>query len=957
MNKLFRRILCLTALLILSSCSWMGSDEVEVIEKGPTLADLEPAVIPEKDTSLPKVDLNTLIDIYSDVLTVTTEPELQIQVLQRLAGLEMRRGEDKLFDAQEGGQFDLAISAYKRLLEQSPDHEKSDQLMYQLSKAYDLSGDMDQSMVILDQAVEKHPDSIHYAEAQFRRAEIFFAMPDYQAAELAYGEVIKQGQTTVHYKNALYMHGWSLFKQQRYRDSLRSFIGVLDLSIVKGSRVENLGRGDRELTLDVLRVMSVVFSYLDGATTIAKVFDELGDRHYMPVVYAQLGKLYLDKERYRDSAEAYRAFIEKFPSHDESPVLYAKLIDAYIAGAFSDEVLQEKEKYITYYGIRSDFWAQKTTNSRNYIRPYLKQYLPELARHYHAKAQGATKVLAAGKKTSKKTKPVTAQSIKARYLKAGDYYSEFIDTFPVDEQVPEMRFLLAESRFEAGEYEAAIEAYEIVAYRHANNKRSTEAGYAAIVAYGKLLSQLNQANPVDNDKVDTWLRLKIDSQLRFANTYFDDKRADSVLAKSSEELLELKEYRQAFEAAELLVRKQPPATKALRKTAWLVIGLSQFELEQYAQSEMAYQETLKLMPAKDPGRKDIVERLAATVYKQGEMAMTSGNQIGAAEQFLRVASVAPASKIGVTAQFDAANAFLAASSWDQAINVLNRFRRANPNNKLSADIPAKLVVAYQGSGQLSRAADELTSIYKKSNDEGVKRESLYQAAELYEQAGDITAAIDRYRTYAHSFADPFPVAMEARFKLSELYLSQKEESKRRFWLKKMIAADTQAGSKRTDRSRYLGAFSSTVFANDHYESFRSIPLKLPLRKSLKRKKQALNKALTSYKSVSDYGVQEFATLATYRIASIYQKLSSDLLASERPKGLDELALEEYGILLEEQAFPFEEKSISIHETNAQRSWKGTYDDWIKESFSSLKKLLPARYGKDEGGMTFDNEIY
>ena len=48
--------------------------------------------------------------------------------------------------------------------------------------------------------------------------------------------------------------------------------------------------------------------------------------------------------------------------------------------------------------------------------------------------------------------------------------------------------------------------------------------------------------------------------------------------------------------------------------------------------------------------------------------------------------------------------------------------------------------------------------------------------------------------------------MEARFKLSELYLSQKESSKRRFWLKKMIKADARAGDKRTDRSRYLAAF-------------------------------------------------------------------------------------------------------------------------------------------------------
>ena len=97
---------------------------------------------------------------------------------------------------------------------------------------------------------------------------------------------------------------------------------------------------------------------------------------------------------------------------------------------------------------------------------------------------------------------------------------------------------------------------------------------------------------------------------------------------------------------------------------------------------------------------------------------------------------------------------------------------------------------------------------------------------------------------------------------------------------------------------------------------------MPLKRSLKKKKKALNTALASYKSLADYGVQEFATLATYRVASIYQMLSADLMDSERPKGLDELALEEYGILLEEQAFPFEEKSITIHETNTQRSWQG-----------------------------------
>ncbi|MBL4827312.1 MAG: tetratricopeptide repeat protein, partial [Spongiibacteraceae bacterium] len=620
-----------------------------------------------------------------------------------------------------------------------------------------------------------------------------------------------------------------------------------------------------------------------------------------------------------------------------------------------EDVLREKEQYIENYGFSSEFWLQKNESARNFIRPFVKKYLPELARYHHARAQANANVNT--RKLSKKKRTELQLAIKAGFVKAGDYYQEFIDTFPVDDQVPEIQFLMAESRFEAGNLEAAIDAYEVVAYRYSNNKRGPEAGYSAIVSYEALLKNLNQSKPVDTDTQETWLRLKIESQLRFSDTFVDDKRSDAVLVKSSEELLELAEYRQARDAAQKLIRKEPVAKKAFRKTAWLVIGHSQFELESYNNAEQAYQKTLELLSAKDPKRKAIKERLAASVYKQGEQALAGGFTLDAADQFLRVATVAPGSAISITAQFDAANALLASSSWVAAIDVLDKFQRNYPNNKLSKDVPAKLVVAYQGSGQWSKAAAQLTSIYNGSSDDAVKRESLYQAAEYYEKAGDISSAIDRYRSYAHTYPEPFPVAMEARFKLSEFYLAQGEGSKRRFWLKKMMAADKNAGTQRNDRSRYLAAFSSNVFANDNYQAFKAIPLKLPLKRSLKRKKKALNKALVSYATLSEYAVQEFSTLASYRIASIYQQLSVDLMASERPRGLDELALEEYAILLEEQAFPFEEKSISIHETNTQRSWQGTYDEWIEQSFSSLKTLLPARYGKNEGGMTFDNEIY
>jgi hypothetical protein len=53
------------------------------------------------------------------------------------------------------------------------------------------------------------------------------------------------------------------------------------------------------------------------------------------------------------------------------------------------------------------------------------------------------------------------------------------------------------------------------------------------------------------------------------------------------------------------------------------------------------------------------------------------------------------------------------------------------------------------------------------------------------------------------------------------------------------------------------------------------------------------------------------------------------------------------LLLEEQAFPFEEMAITLHENNAERAYGGLFDDWVKESLKTLENLLPVRYRKPE----------
>ena len=73
------------------------------------------------------------------------------------------------------------------------------------------------------------------------------------------------------------------------------------------------------------------------------------------------------------------------------------------------------------------------------------------------------------------------------------------------------------------------------------------------------------------------------------------------------------------------------------------------------------------------------------------------------------------------------------------------------------------------------------------------------------------------------------------------------------------------------------------------------------------------------------------------------------MESERPVTLSGQELAQYDALLEEQAFPFEEKAIDLHETNVKRTTDGVYDQWVEKSFTRLAELVPAKYGKQEQG--------
>ena len=951
------------SVVFIAACA--SNNNLDKPSYGPTLADLPVQVIPDDPMPVPLTSLDEVEDSYHSALEVANDPEIRHRILIRLADIEMARSENAQVEIVEQREFFTdAISMYKELLALNAERQGEDgvpsneRLLYQLSKAYALDGRIEESNEALSSLVTTFPSSAFGAEADFRQAELAFTNQDYALAERLYAKVMSVGDETPFYTNSVYMHGWTRFKQGRYRASIPSFAEVLDRTLVEGKDFETLSNSQKNLTKDTLRILSIAFSYLDGAQTISDVFSKLGVRHYQYMLYANLGELFYEKDRFRDSADTYLHYVKQFPDTEYSPAFSVKAIDVYQLGNFPSLILPAKEEFVRNYGAYSDYWAKRDDARREKLKPTLKTYIVELSSYHHAEGQALddaklkyAQLAAAGKKPKKK--PELAAS---SYLRAAKLYGEYVFTFPQDAKTPEMTFLQAEAYYSAGYLPEAVDAYEIVAYQYQDKKRGADAGYAAIVSMSQLLEQnVTAKDSAIAQEMLQYQARKINSAVAYSNTYPADKRAVPVLTKAAQELFEQGDLPRAASVAERLTIWQPVQIAELRKTAWLILAHSRFELDQFADAEWAYRELLTLVPVDDPLRNELIERVAASIYRQAEFQVAAGDRVGAVARLLTIRDVAPNSEIAITAHYDAINYLIEMTAWAQAEVELNLFADRYPKHELAATLQPKYALVFQESEQWAKAAAVLSAM-SKSGDPEAKRTSLYLAAELYERSGDLDQAIVHYREYAHTYADPFDLATEARYHMVDLYEKTQQPSKKDFWLNKLIEADASAGSKRTNRSRSLAAMAMSKFAYDEYRSFERIKLTLPIKKSMKKKKRAMDKTLSYYKKIMDFGIAEYVTEANHRIAMIYATLSTDLMDSQRPNGLDALTLDQYEILLEEQAVPFEEKAIGLFKGNTSRSQKGIYDTWVKESFTELAKILPARFGKKETVVEVSNAI-
>lgn len=831
-----------------------------------------------------------------------------------------------------------AIETYRKILATYPGYERNDKVLYQMSRAYDEIGRPDEAMQVMARLVAEYPDSKYVDEVQFRRGEYFFVRKQYLDAEGAYAAIIDMGRNSSFFELALYKLGWTLYKQEFYEEALHKYFAMLDYRLAAGFDFDSaLDENDEHRVSDTFRVISLSFSNIGGPEVVDEYFLENGNRSYADKIYSNLAEFYFGKLRYEDAASVYKSFVRANPFHEVAPNFSMRTIEIYGEAGFPQLVVESKKEFATIYALDAEYWVYFDTENRPEVVGFLKTNLTDLAGHYHALYQ----------------EEALADERPANFNEAQHWYRQALQSFPADAEAPQINYRLADLLLENENFGEAAQEYERTAYVYELHDQASAAGYAAVYAHRENLKVASEDRKSDVRKAT------VASSLRFADTFGDHEQAPVVLGAAVDDLYEMQEFEAAIASAKKLIERYPGTDAELIRGAWAVVAHASLDLARYPEAEQAYMQVLRLMAADDESRPAIVDGLAAAIYKQGEQANEAGDFRLAANRFLRIKEVAPTSEIRSAAEYDAAAALIKLEDWALASGVLEEFRTSHPEHELGSEATKQLAFIYREDGQLDRSAAEYERIATEAVDLEIKREAMLTAGELYDEAESLDEAIRVYESYVDEYSRPLAVALETRTRLAEIFRERQDIARYHDELELIIAADRDAGAERSDRSRYLAAKAALVIAENDYRQFAELRLVQPFEESLAEKQARMDTAMQAFEDLVQYEVAEVTAAATYYMAEIFFDFSAALMKSERPAGLNDAEKVDYELVIEEEAFPFEEQAIGVHEKNFELLNTGIYNPWVQKSMDRLAVLMPGRFAKQElsGGFVGSIDTY
>ncbi|MEC7727205.1 MAG: tetratricopeptide repeat protein [Pseudomonadota bacterium] len=918
--------------LLISSAFAQESFRVELGRDGETIADMRPVFLKFETRPMPAISPSEVARRYQRLFNTSDEPEVRIDALNRLSNIRDQTGQDLgLSAAQESRVYGEILTSYETILGRGTFSGRLDELLYQMAKAYALTGQSHHAIDRLKQLVGLYPHSALVPEARFRIAESAFAEGRYAEAEAGYRALIESDAPEGLKTKARYMLGWSQFKQgsPAWERSSRTFVMVLNTFLPDTASVERPGSSTIDTIDDTLRVLAMMAAREDGPDRLEAWLAKETPQPWAHLLFDRLADYYAQLGDYEASAATNSRFVRLYPDHSAAPAFMAQNVQVWQRAGQPASVRDARAEYVAMY--------DDSTRYRQLSGPRQEQWQAfsrRLADHFYSQGSDALE-------RNERSAGISA------FSRAAGYYESLASR---SVSAGELLRLAGDARLQAGHYDQALANYQAAAYGIVDYAKADDAAWAAVV----LLRDGVENNRVSDGFQPDLAALSSEAD-RFSTAFGNDARLPGLTADLASRWHMSGDAEHALRYARETI-SHPEASANQRYAAWLVVAKTRQQQTEYALAEKAWSQVL-LVAEEDASvavrddRDQAKRQIATVVYRQGETAAREGNILGAVGHFKRIEAILPASEIAIKGRYDAANTLLKSARWDAAVTELVAFREDFPGHDLAEAISEKLVYAYVESDQPVLAASELLKATEGAADPWSLK---LRAASLFHQAGDVAS---RNRLYL-SYFDTTPVAVspEEHIQLQTFryrLIDSLEEVEA--WRESLVRTELES-QWHSEQTLAWAARSALILGARDAATFAAIPLNQPLSDALDRKQGALESARQRFLQAEKLGGESVRSESLYRRAELYRGLARDLMASAVPVDLNELEAMQYQMLLEEEAFPFEEQALGLHAENHQRIAEHGYDAWIGRSLGVLSELNPGRYDRAVRWMSWSGEI-
>lgn len=921
MNRVASVLMACVILWLVTGTGGAGAG-VLLQEGAATLGELSPIVLNIGDSPTPDASLEEAVRRHASVFRRADDPWVRVRTLNRIQKLQARFGGALGLSEKASRRLHRASLADFETLLASAEGEREAQLLYEAARASDLAGLQRRSVSYLERILESHRESRFMAEAAFRTGEYQFSEGRYIHAAQAFRKAREHGTDEDFRNDSLYMLGWSRFLSEKGMAAAGLFLRLLDRHYEQDTGFGAVSGKDASQVADAQRVLSLIATYERGAHTLAHILDTHGERPYVATLFQHLLQFQREQGNHQGSVATAQTFRDRYPDHAGAPAMLMEAVESWRMAGNTERMHEAMRTAVQAYAM-PDAMARLDTGVRQQVVGYLR----ELGVWHYARGQALKGAQARHhyREASRRLRQYADRAGRFR-MEAG----------VMGTGVGYMVLLAGDAAQRGGQAASAGDLYQRAAWSEAPFPGAGEAAYALV--------QIRRDQWRDNGSDETRAQL-IGEARRFVEAFPWHPRINGVRQVLGNRLYEAGQHTEARRVALALVNAD--ATPDQHRAGWVLLGHIRMQAEAYADAANAWAEVRQLTPAGEEREAEYRQRHALALYQSGEQMAAQDQPQEARERFRQAYEAAPGTDVAASARFDEAGLVLAMEEWDQAIRLLEGFRKRFPEHELAARAAERIVHAHREAGRPGAAADAMLATMPQDL-EGKKRwRYQLRAARYYREAGRLPDAVTLYQRYLAEGAQHLgghTFQQERRRELAVMH----EELGREQALAEAHRAIVQAepGTGETARSARLASQSALWLGRQAAQGFERVELSAPLEQSLARKREALKEALEWFRKAERFGIAETATESTYRMAELYRQLARDVLDSERPDGLTDLQANQYDMLLEEEAYPFEEKAIELHQRNQKRIPEGHWTGWVSRSLESLAALFPARYKRD-----------